>query len=289
MGTESVDELQSNLKRFDTIDYVVFGVMLTVCSVVGLYFGYKDHTRHKVNKEKQGSETLQYLLGGKNVQAFPVAMSLVATAISGISLLGNGTEIYIYGMQFAYINIAGPVLMGIFNHYVIVPVFYDLKVISMYEVSQIFIKNQKNRLHKLIIISIKYLQRRFDMRMRLFGSIVSSFSTLMWLPIVIYGIRYLMFIFVFCSFCLVCFSVPALAFNQTTGIDIHIITPIMISICVFYTCLGGIKAVIWTDVIQIVIMYGVMILIIVKGTLNVGGLGVVIERNWHSGRIEAPE
>ena len=105
--------------------------------------------------------------------------------------------------------------------------------------------------------------------MRLFGSILSSISTLLWLPIVIY--------------------VPALAFNQVTGIDIHIVTPVVMSVCMFYTCLGGIKAVVWTDVIQIVIMYGVMILIIVKGTMNVGGLGVVIERNLESGRFEAPE
>lgn len=107
------------------------------------------------------------------------------------------------------------------------------------------------------------------MKMRLFGSLISAFSCITWLPIVIY--------------------VPALAFNQTTGIDIHLITPVVMGVCVFYTCLGGIKAVIWTDVIQIVIMYGVMILIIVKGTMNVGGLGVVIERNWNSDRIEAPE
>lgn len=36
-------------------------------------------------------------------------------------------------------------------------------------------------------------------------------------------------------------------------------------------------------------MYGIMTLIIIKGTLNVGGLDVVMDRNWDSGRIEAPE
>lgn len=61
------------------------------------------------------------------------------------------------------------------------------------------------------------------------------------------------------------------------------------SVCVFYTFLGGIKAVIWTDVFQILIMFGVVILIVIKGTLDVGGLGVLLERNWDSGRIEAPE
>jgi len=83
--------------------------------------------------------------------------------------------------------------------------------------------------------------------------------------------------------------VPALAFNQTTGINIHIITPIVMSICILYTVLGGIKAVVWTDVIQIILMYGVLLLIVIKGTMNVGGLSVVLDRNWSSGRFEAPE
>lgn len=52
---------------------------------------------------------------------------------------------------------------------------------------------------------------------------------------------------------------------------------------------GGIKAVVWTDVIQIMLMYGTLVLIIVKGTADVGGLSVVVERNFASGRLEAPE
>lgn len=107
------------------------------------------------------------------------------------------------------------------------------------------------------------------MKMRIFGSLISSFSTISWLPIVIY--------------------VPALAFNQTTGINIHIITPVVMTICIFYTCVGGIKAVVWTDAIQIFIMYGVMALIMVKGTINAGGFWFVLEKNWQSGRLEAPE
>lgn len=110
---------------------------------------------------------------------------------------------------------------------------------------------------------------RFDVRVRLFGSIMYSIFVVLKLPIMIY--------------------VPALAFNQTTGIEIHLITPIVMAICIFYTCLGGIKAVVWTDVIQIVLMYGVMVLIAVKGTISVGGLSTVIERNFESGRFEAPE
>jgi solute carrier family 5 (sodium-coupled monocarboxylate transporter), member 8/12 len=61
------------------------------------------------------------------------------------------------------------------------------------------------------------------------------------------------------------------------------------TICIFYTCIGGIKAVVWTDVIQIILMYGTLLLIVVKGTINVGGLSVVLERNYNSGRFEKPE
>lgn len=46
---------------------------------------------------------------------------------------------------------------------------------------------------------------------------------------------------------------------------------------------------VWTDVIQIMVMFGAMILVSVKGTLDLGGIGVVWQRNWDSGRIEAPK
>lgn len=60
-------------------------------------------------------------------------------------------------------------------------------------------------------------------------------------------------------------------------------------ICIFYTCLGGMKAVVWTDVIQITIMYGTLLTIAIKGTLKIGGISSVVERNLASGRIEWPE
>lgn len=71
--SESVDNVSASLKRFGVIDYAVFVFMLVVCSIVGLYFGYQDHVKHKANKLKsrRGSAALDYLLGGKNVQVFP--------------------------------------------------------------------------------------------------------------------------------------------------------------------------------------------------------------------------
>lgn len=83
--------------------------------------------------------------------------------------------------------------------------------------------------------------------------------------------------------------VPALAFNQVTGIAVHTITPIVCLICVFYTSMGGIKAVVWTDVVQGVSMLGALALVAIKGSMDIGGASVVMERAWNSNRLEAPE
>lgn len=53
--------------------------------------------------------------------------------ISGISLLGTSTEIYVYGTQYCYIVFA-IVLMGFAMHYIFLPVFHDLQITSAYEV-----------------------------------------------------------------------------------------------------------------------------------------------------------
>jgi solute carrier family 5 (sodium-coupled monocarboxylate transporter), member 8/12 len=86
----TVDDLSKSLKRFGTADYAVFITMLILCSCIGIYFGYQDHVKHKRSKkQRRGSEALEYLMGGRKMQVFPVAMSLVASFISGITLLGE--------------------------------------------------------------------------------------------------------------------------------------------------------------------------------------------------------
>lgn len=82
-----------------------------------------------------------------------VAMSLVASFVSGITLLGTSTEIYLYGMQYAYI-LVGPTMMGIFMYFIIIPVFIDLKVVSMYEVNKLssYLFNKANYQKKMLVI-----------------------------------------------------------------------------------------------------------------------------------------
>lgn len=48
------------------------------------------------------------------------------------------------------------------------------------------------------------------------------------------------------------------------------------------------RAVVWTDVIQTLIMLTAVILIIIKGALDIGGFGVVWERMQNGERLEMP-
>ncbi|XP_030767891.1 sodium-coupled monocarboxylate transporter 1-like [Sitophilus oryzae] len=114
----------------------------------------------------------------------------------------------------------------------------------------------------------EYHERRFDSKVRFFASVLFAISSITWLPLVIY--------------------VPALAFNQVTEINVHLITPVVCLICIIYTSMGGIKAVVWTDVIQITLMICALLLVAIKGTLDIGGITNVIQRNLQTGRIEGP-
>ena len=72
-----MDKIEINLDRFGLYDYVVFGLMLALCSAVGLYYGCRS--RIKANdSEDDDDDVAEYLVGGRNMSVVPVAISLVA-------------------------------------------------------------------------------------------------------------------------------------------------------------------------------------------------------------------
>ncbi|XP_041452150.1 LOW QUALITY PROTEIN: sodium-coupled monocarboxylate transporter 1 [Drosophila obscura] len=245
-----VEELRASLQSFGWPDYLVFCMMLAICAVIGIYFCLQLRRESRKQRlsggaEEAASSAASYLVGGRQMKIFPITMSLISSFISGITLLGTPTEVYLYGAQYMYI-MGSLVLMGFCMYYLFLPVFHELNLISTY----------------------KYLEQRYNRSLRLFGSVMFIVASLLWLPIVIY--------------------VPAIAFNQATGVNIHIVTPIVCVVCIFYTCIGGLKAVVWTDVIQTIIMFGAMALVLIKGTLDIGGPSVVWQRAQETARLERP-
>ncbi|CAG5104222.1 Similar to slc5a8: Sodium-coupled monocarboxylate transporter 1 (Danio rerio) [Cotesia congregata] len=222
-------------RTFDLIDCVVFALMLGVSAFVGVYHAYKARSNPDAVRE--------YLIGGQKMSIFPISMSLIASYISGIALLGLPAEMYVYGTQYWSVIIADA-FVSLTMAIIYLPVFYGLQITSSYE----------------------YLELRFNNYVRLLGSIIFIIKMLLYIPLVIY--------------------VPALAFNQVTGINVHVVAPLVCAVCIFYTTLGGLKAVVWTDTIQTVVMFGGVIIVAVLGTIRVGGFAEVWRRNFITGRIE---
>ena len=63
----------------------------------------------------------------------PVAMSLLATFMSAITLLGTPTETYLYGTMYWWIWIGYLMMVPITAH-LLMPTFYRLGITSVYEV-----------------------------------------------------------------------------------------------------------------------------------------------------------
>lgn len=113
--------------------------------------------------------------------------------------------------------------------------------------------------------SFQYLEKRYNRKIRLMASIVFLSQCVTYTPIVIYG--------------------PSIAFAQVTGIHEHIIGPIICVICVFYTTIGGLKAVVWTDFLQFIIMMAAILAVIVLGMNKAGGWTNVWKTANDGGRL----
>ena len=77
---------------------------------------------------------------------------------------------------------------------------------------------------------------------------------------------------------------PALAIEKVCGVNMDLAIGIMGIVSCVYTALGGIKAVIWTDVVQYISMYAGFIAIIYKGFSDMG-FSNVIENAENHGRF----
>ncbi|XP_046659806.1 sodium-coupled monocarboxylate transporter 1-like [Homalodisca vitripennis] len=231
-GTES-NSLMSAALMFSWVEYSVFCSMLLLSLLVGVYFGYF----------KKQDTVAEYLLGGKKMSVFPVAMSLTFSHVSGVSLIGVPAEVYSYGTQYFVMCISFVIMYFIVVNSFL-PVFFNLQLNSLYE----------------------YLELRFSKGTRTLASLLFALSLVLFIPVVIY--------------------IPALAFNQVTGVSIYVITPIVCVICLIYTSFGGLKAVVWTDTLQSAFTISSTLFILVLGFLKIGSISEVFRINGEGHRLE---
>ena len=111
-------------ERFSVVDYVVFSVMLLLSALIGIWYG--------CGGGKQIT-TAEYLLGDRQMKSWPIAISILVSFLSAISLLGLPGEIYTYGTQF-YVVILSYVLTCAATSTVYIPMFRRIKITSVNEV-----------------------------------------------------------------------------------------------------------------------------------------------------------
>ena len=116
------------VKTFSYWDYVLFAITLVISAGIGVFFAIRDRNKHTAK---------DFLLGGRKMKVIPVALSLSVTFMSALTLLGNPAEIYNYHTMFWWL-VAAFVLAMIFSALVFIPFFYNLGIMSTFEVILLF-------------------------------------------------------------------------------------------------------------------------------------------------------
>ncbi|XP_048467975.1 sodium-coupled monocarboxylate transporter 1-like isoform X2 [Rhincodon typus] len=224
---------RTTMGEFTVWDYVVFVIMLLISVSIGVY--------HAIKARGQQSNS-QFLLGDRQLRALPVAMSLTASFMSAVTVIGTPAEVYRFGAMFLIFCISYAIVTIISAEFFL-PVFYRLNITSTYE----------------------YLNMRFNKLARYIGTIFYITQTVLYTGIVIYA--------------------PALALNQVTGFDLWGVLVATGLVCTFYCTLGGLKAVIWTDVIQMGVMISGFLAVIIRGVVIQGSFERIWNISYHGGRL----
>ncbi|XP_045519101.1 sodium-coupled monocarboxylate transporter 2 isoform X1 [Pieris brassicae] len=136
-------------------DYGVLAAMLFVSCAIGVFYGYCGE------KQTTGDD---FLLGGSSMGTFPMALSLAASFVTAIELLGNPAEMYIAGAQFWMICIAFVLVVPISSQ-LYLPVFMRLRLTSCYE----------------------YLEVRFCKSMRVYASALYMLQMILYTAVAVYA------------------------------------------------------------------------------------------------------
>ncbi|XP_011158008.1 putative sodium-dependent multivitamin transporter isoform X2 [Solenopsis invicta] len=163
----------------------------------------------------------------------PLSIAMMASHVSGITMLGMSGESYIRGLMIVIFYTTGIYIVPIIA-FCYLPVFFELKVVSIYQ----------------------YLEMRFGLNLRLLVSAANFTETMLLTGVILYA--------------------PALALEATTGLSSTMSILVLGTICTIYSTLGGIKAVLITDIFQGLLMLLALSIIIIIITQNIdGGIGAV--------------
>ena len=177
-----------------------------------------------------------YLLGGRNMRPWLVGVSLFASLLSTISYLAVPGEMIQNGPMIFCGAVSYPLVLFAAGWFLI-PVIMKTKVTSAYEI----------------------LESRLGVSVRMVGSVIFLAMRLFWMGLIIYTTTYKVL-------------VPVLGLSPTTA---PFVCAGLGLITVVYTSMGGLPAVVLTDVINTFILFLGALLALLVITISLGGL-----RGW---------
>ena len=166
-----------------------------------------------VRRAKGTHEIEGYFLANRSLPWWAVGLSVMATQLSAITLVGTTGQGASDGMRFIQFYFGLPVAMLILG-VTLVPLLHRAGVFTAYE----------------------FLERRFDSRTRTFTSALFLLSRGMSCGVII--------------------SAPAVILSVILGLSMPVCVAIIGLPTVLYTMIGGVQAVTWVDVKQMVVIVG---------------------------------
>ncbi len=200
-----------------------------------------------LRRSKNTDKVEGYFLANRSLPWWAVGLSVMATQISAITLVGTTGQAYATGLRFVQFYFGLPIAMIILS-LTVVPFFTRARVYTAYE----------------------YLERRFDVRTRTATSFLFLVGRAFSLGVTL--------------------AAPAVVISAILGWSIPT-TVLLLSVpMVVYTSFGGVQAVAWTDVKQmVVIVIGLFAAIgmLIFGITRDVGFGQALRLAGATGRLQA--
>ena len=213
-------------------------------AIIAAYVGWISWDGLRLSKKSDGLEG--YLLAGRSLPWWAVGLSVMATQLSAITMIGTTGQGYAEGMKFLQFYFALPIAMIVLS-VTLVPFFHNARVYTAYE----------------------YLERRFDAKTRTMTSALFLVSRAMATGVVI--------------------SAPAVVLSVVLGLSVTSTCLLLALPTALYTMFGGVQAVAWTDVKQMVLIVGGLltaVVMLVAGLPDGVGLGDALQLAGTTGRMQ---
>jgi SSS family solute:Na+ symporter len=193
---------------------------------------------------RKNESTEDFFVGGRDLPSWAVGISLIASILSTITYLGMPSEMFRTGVGFLTRQLGLPIVLLI-TWFLWIPFFMRLRLTSAYE----------------------YLERRFNYPTRIMAASFCVCLLLGWMAVVVLT----------ASGAMVEIANLQLGwfFSSDSGdADMHAVILGIGLFSVLYTTLGGLRAVVWTDVVQFfVLLVGAFFTMVVIAWKTESGLG----------------